>query len=540
MADHWRRDRIALRAWRPSVVAFLRQCRTQNRRRQTGRRPAKHTDCSVAVREALGIRADGADQLAEAAKRTRPVALVLQGSTTLDSTRLTRYRATFSPATVLKIGQTTDEHAEPNLRELRPGDTVKTGDVLAVFSSSDVALRKSEMVDALVQLRIDHEILRLADRSTGQVPEIYIENARRQVLADEIAIARARRQLEALLGITAAKDRIAADRKLTNEEKRARQTGLDAEIDEVYKDAKMPGQRDPAGPFKLTHSDLRTLETIGLPERAAQKLADLENQEIKTREELAKKLAACLDKDDFKRWEGAIARRAARSAMEEKWSNVVLEAAMDGIIVERNVHVGETVTDNTINLFQVADVNRLLVLATVHEDDLPALNEFMQKGTRTWKVARGRGGETVTGQIAEIGYLIDPNEHSAVVKGWIDRPKVFRAGQFVTATVELPPPDGVEVPMEAVVDDGLQSIVIVQDPNTPDHFTMRRVQVLQRYEKVVFVRSKPFTREESLTAREKELGALPREPLLPGDKVVKSGAGELKAAGFILKAAMKK
>jgi len=218
----------------------------------------------VAVREALGIRADGA------AKRTRPVALVLQGSTTLNPTRLTRYRATFSPTTGLKIGQTTNEHAEPNLRELRPGDTVKTGDVLAVFSSSDVALRKSEMVDTLVQLQIEHEILRLADLSTGQVPEIYIENARRQVLADEIAIARARRQLEALLGITAAKDMIAADRKLTNEEKRARQTGLDAEIDEVYKDAKMLGQRDPAGPFKLTHSDLRTLETIGLPERATQ------------------------------------------------------------------------------------------------------------------------------------------------------------------------------------------------------------------------------------------------------------------------------
>jgi len=127
--------------------------------------------------------------------------------------------------------------------------------------------------------------------------------------------------------------------------------------------------------------------------------------------------------------------------MEEKWSHVVLKAAMDGIIDERNVHVGETVTDNTINLFQVADVDRLLVLATVHGDDLPALNEFMQKGTRTLKVARGRSGETVTGQIAEIGYLIDPNEHSAVVKGWIDRPKVFRAGQVVTATVELPPPD---------------------------------------------------------------------------------------------------
>ena len=47
-----------------------------------------------------------------------------------------------------------------------------------------------------------------------------------------------------------------------------------------------------------------------------------------------------------------------------------MRAPFDGVIVERNVHVDEMVVDNTVNLFQIADVNRLLVIANCPEDAL--------------------------------------------------------------------------------------------------------------------------------------------------------------------------
>ena len=128
--------------------------------------------------------------------------------------------------------------------------------------------------------------------------------------------------------------------------------------------------------------------------------------------------------------------------------------------------------------------------------------------------------------------MIDPNQHTAVIKGYVDNPgKRIRAGQYVTATVNIPPPDDVvEIPTDALVEDGMQSLVFVQPDAAMHHFTMRRVQVTHRFERTVFVRTTPIPKEEQLTAQEAEEGLLPKEPLRPGERVLLSGAVELKAA----------
>ncbi len=145
----------------------------------------------------------------------------------------------------------------------------------------------------------------------------------------------------------------------------------------------------------------------------------------------------------------------------------------------------------------------------------------------------GPGGPAeLKGPIEEIGYIIDPNQHTAVVKGYIANPKeMIRAGQYVAATIRLPPPEEVvEIPMDGVVEDGKYSVVFVQTDPTKQQYTMRRVQLTHRFEKTAFVRSKPFAKHEQLTPEEKELGLLPKEPLRPGDRILRSGVGELKAA----------
>src|SRR5208337_2531609 len=131
-----------------------------------------------------------------------------------------------------------------------------------------------------------------------------------------------------------------------------------------------------------------------------------------------------------------------------------------------------------------------------------------------------------------IGYLIDPNQHTAVIKGYVDNPeKRIRGGQYVTASVNIPPPDDVvEIPTDALVDDGMQSVVFVQPDASIQRFTMRGVQVTQRFDRAVFVRSTPIPKEEQLTAKEAEEGLLPKEPLRPGERVLLAGSVELKAA----------
>src|SRR5262249_11989579 len=107
-----------------------------------------------------------------------------------------------------------------------------------------------------------------------------------------------------------------------------------------------------------------------------------------------------------------------------QWARVELRAPDDGIIIERNVNPHDLVIDNTINLFQIAKVDRLRVLANAPEDDLPTLLN-LPPDRRRWTVRTVGASpqEGIPGTIDEISYLIDVNQHNAVIKGHIDNPR---------------------------------------------------------------------------------------------------------------------
>jgi cobalt-zinc-cadmium efflux system membrane fusion protein len=135
------------------------------------------------------------------------------------------------------------------------------------------------------------------------------------------------------------------------------------------------------------------------------------------------------------------------------------------------------------------------------------------------------------GMIDEIGYVIDPNQHTAVIKGYVENPgRRIRAGQYVTATVAIPAQGGVvEIPTRALVDDGRQSLVFVQPEAVRHRFTLRRVEVTHRFDRTVLVRATPIPAAEQRTAREAEERLLPKEALRPGERVLLGGSVELKA-----------
>src|SRR5208283_4386566 len=93
----------------------------------------------------------------------------------------------------------------------------------------------------------------------------------------------------------------------------------------------------------------------------------------------------------------------------QRWARVELRAPDGGFIIEQNVALHETVIDNTTNLFQVAKVDPLIVLAAAAEDDLPALQELKHQTQNVigWTV-RTVGAEPIAGLVDDIGYLIDP------------------------------------------------------------------------------------------------------------------------------------
>jgi cobalt-zinc-cadmium efflux system membrane fusion protein len=418
---------------------------------------------------ALGIRKGRRDSVVGAwsPKTMRP--LVLPGSTALDPTRLARIRARFAPARVVHLAQVWDysrKDGQTEYRELRPGDSVSKGDMLGVFYSVDVGSKKNDLLQALVQYELDQAILERVEKNRVAIPEVMYLSYVRAVQGDRTEINRALNNLT-LWDIP------------------------QEEIDALHAEAAKIG----------ADKDAWSKTTEGLW--------------VNRVKQTAGKAGASKDKET-----------------ENPWGRVTLRAPLDGIIVERNVHKDEMVVDNTVNLFQIADVRRLLVIASCPEDSLPSL-EALGNGERRWTVQTvgAASAAGLPGTIDEIGYMIDPNQHTAVIKGYVENPgKRIRAGQYVTATVNIPPPpDVVEIPTDAVIDDGLQSLVFVQ-PESGDHrFTMRRVQVTHRFDRSVFVRSTPIPEAERLTPKEAEEGLLPKEPLHAGERVLLAGAVELKA-----------
>jgi cobalt-zinc-cadmium efflux system membrane fusion protein len=421
------------------------------------------------IRATLGIRKGGKEQIQIVQRPTQTRPLVLYGSTALAPERLMRIRARFAPAEVVSIGKVHDfssKTGRSEFRELRPGDRVQKGDVLGVFFSVDVGCKKNDLLDALVQHNLDQKILDGMEKAIGSIPQVQYDTQLRLVYGDRNAINRA----------------------------------------------------------------LNNLKVWNIPQ-----------EEIDALHEEAKKIAA--DKNAwFKTPEGRWVKGEKQASggkvdpdreNENPWGRVTLRAPFDGIIVERNIVPHEIVQDPTTNLFQIAQVDRLLVIANAPEDELPNLNA-LRADDRSWtvKTVGGTSSLELKGPIEEIGYLIDPNQHTAIIKGYIDNPKdQIRAGQFVSATIRMPPPqDVVEVPIDAVVEDGQMSVVFVQTDPTKHEYTMRRVQLTHRFEKSAFIRSRPFLEQEKLSTEEKEQDLPPLEPLRPGERILKTGVGELKAA----------
>jgi cobalt-zinc-cadmium efflux system membrane fusion protein len=403
--------------------------------------------------------------VAQPPRMTATQPLVLPGATALDPARLVRIRARFAPARVVELARVSDfpeKGGRPEHRDLKLGDNVKKGDLLAVFYSADVASKKNDLLDALVQLELDQQILDRIEKNRAAVPEVSF-----------------RTQVQAVQG-----DRDAINRALNN------------------------------------------LKSWDIPQ-----------EEIDAVHALAKQISA--DKDAwFKtpegRWvnrgkQAAGAQADPRSDAQNSWGMVSLRAPFDGVVIEFNIHRDEMVVDSTVNLFQIADVSRLQVVANCPADALPAV-DGLRGNDRRWAVrtAAAPSGTSLSGTIDEIGQVIDPQQHTAVIKGHVQNSgQRIRAGQYVTVTVNIPPPDDVvEIPADALVDDGRQSLVFVQLDPARHQFTMRRVEVKQRLNGKVLVRSTPIPKEEQLTAVEVQAGLLPKEPLRPGERVLIRGALE--------------
>jgi cobalt-zinc-cadmium efflux system membrane fusion protein len=352
-----------------------------------------------------------------------PQPLRLPGSLFLDPNRLIHVHCRF-PGEVVLLGEVEEKGQR---RALRFGDRVEKGQLLAVVWSKDIGEKKSELVDALSRLDVSRSVLdRLETLSKGVITERQILDARRDVEADTIAVAKAE----------------------------------------------------------------RTLRSWRVPEEEIEAVKQ-EGQRLKQR------------------------KVARETEIERKWAETEVRAAIAGVVLEKNFNVGDMV-DPDDDLLKIADLRRLQVMASVYEEDLWAIRA-LPPGRQRWKIdlKSDPSDNAIEGTFELIGNVIDPTQRTGLLVGWLDNSEgALAVGQFITASIELPPDRSlVAIPESALIEEGDLSTVFVQTDAVHHAFTRRRIAVVRRCAGTIFVRSTP---SESEQAR----GLL---PLSPGEVIAVSG-----------------
>jgi len=182
------------------------------------------------------------------------------------------------------------------------------------------------------------------------------------------------------------------------------------------------------------------------------------------------------------------AKPDARRVDMNRWARVEIRAPANGVILEKNIAIGDIV-DTSADLFKIGDLSRLVVWAHLYEEDLP-LVQALPRPIRWTITLPANPGLALPGFLDQISPVIDPNQHTALVTGRVENPNgQLKVGQFVTAAIETTAPTGeVEVPIDAVVEDGSQSIVFIQ-ANSIDRYVRTQVQVTRRFRDTVCIRT---------------------------------------------------
>ena len=187
------------------------------------------------------------------------------------------------------------------------------------------------------------------------------------------------------------------------------------------------------------------------------------------------------------------------------WARVEIRAPMSGVILEKNIVVGDIV-DTSTDLFKIGQLSQLAVWAHIYEEDLPLLKSCPRP--TEWTISPpSNPGATFTGTLDKVSAVIDPVQHTALVTGRVDNSAGdLKIGQFVTVTIKVPPSEQeLQLPATAVVENGWQSVVFVQPKASEGTYIRRPVQVVRRFRDEVFVHTG-------------------QNGLLPGDVIVTSGA----------------
>lgn len=149
--------------------------------------------------------------------------------------------------------------------------------------------------------------------------------------------------------------------------------------------------------------------------------------------------------------------------------DVELRSPVSGYVLSRSVFPKQQLERGT-ELYRIADLGRLWVLADLFEGD--AL--YVRPGTSALLTYHSQAASPIHAQISNVLPQFDPTTRTMKVRLEIDnKDMALRPDMLVNVEIKASLPAAVTVPMDALVDSGMRTLVFVDRGN--GHFEPRRV-----------------------------------------------------------------
>ncbi|OGW18844.1 MAG: hypothetical protein A2072_01770 [Nitrospirae bacterium GWC1_57_7] len=162
-------------------------------------------------------------------------------------------------------------------------------------------------------------------------------------------------------------------------------------------------------------------------------------------------------------------------------TEMTILAPIDGIVLEKMVIDGAYITSG-MNLYKIADLSRVWILADVYEYEVPLVRRGQQARIDLPYLA----GRRLTATVSFVHPTLDPVTRTVRVRLEVENPGLMiKPEMFVNVEIAVSAGMRLSIPIEAVIDSGTRKIVYVE--KKPGVYEMREVTLGSRGEQYVEV-----------------------------------------------------
>ena len=146
-------------------------------------------------------------------------------------------------------------------------------------------------------------------------------------------------------------------------------------------------------------------------------------------------------------------------------------SSIDGIVIERNIAIGQVVQP-TDSLYTVANLSHLWLVAEIPEQHA----YWAREGDKVQAEVPALPNQEVSGKLIYVADLVNPATRTVKVRMALDNPKrLFKPQMLATLKITKPGAQTLAVPGEAVVKENDKDYVFVQ--TAPTRFELREVKL---------------------------------------------------------------